>query len=164
MSLRPEYVYGSISLIPIEKLLASGIKGLILDIDNTLTTHDNPKPSKGVQQWLNDAADCGIKMIVLSNNNAERVERFAEILKLPFVADGRKPLVGGYKKCADFMECKPRQVAIIGDQLFTDIWGGNRFGCMTIWVKPIEAEKMIFFKIKRFFEKKILKGCKANQL
>lgn len=69
-----------------------GVKGLILDIDNTLTTHDNPIPDAGVSAWLEQNRREGIAMIVLSNNKPERVEPFAKILGLDYISNGAKPL------------------------------------------------------------------------
>lgn len=160
MSFQPDYMYRRISDIPIDKLKAAGIRGLILDIDNTLTTHDNPQPSQGVRQWLDQAEEAGMKLIILSNNKPHRVKPFAEILKLPFAANGKKPLKEGYVRCARLMGCHPKETAIIGDQVFTDILGGKFFGCTTILVEPIQPEPMLFFKVKRKLEKLVLrKDC-----
>ena len=164
MSFKPHYIYARVSEIPVEKLQSKGIKGVILDVDNTLTTHDAPQPSPWVRNWLDQLEQAGIKTMILSNNNKGRVLPFAEILKLPFVAEGKKPLTIGYEKCAKLMGCAPNQLAMVGDQLFTDIWGGNRFGCMTILVEPIQEETMFFFKAKRFVEKIVLKDMPRRQL
>ncbi len=136
-----------------------GVKGLILDIDNTLTTHDNPIPDAGVAAWLEQNRKEGIKMIVLSNNKPERVEPFAKILGLDFIANGSKPLKKGYRRCAEALEIPCEQLCMIGDQLFTDILGGRRSGCKTVLVEPIQTEKMWFFRVKRRMEKAVMRCC-----
>lgn len=146
----------NITEISVDLLKEHGIKGLILDIDNTLTTHDNPVPSDGVAQWLETMREHGIRMIVLSNNDPLRVEPFAEILGLEYIADGKKPLLSGYRRCAQALGLSASELCMIGDQILTDIWGGNRFGCFTILVEPIQMESMLFFRIKRRIEKWIL--------
>lgn len=139
-----------------EQLYAMGIRGLILDIDNTLTTHDNPVPSDGVANWLEQVRAQGISMLVLSNNHAARVAPFAELLGLDFIPDGKKPLPRGFRRCAEALGLSKEQLCIIGDQIFTDILGANCYGCYSILVEPIQMETTAFFKFKRFLEKIIL--------
>ena len=83
-----------------------GIKGLILDVDNTLTTHDNPVPAEGIREWLDSMRDEGIKLIIVSNNHPERVRPFADPLGLDFVSDSGKPLRKGYKAAMKKMGLK----------------------------------------------------------
>lgn len=136
-----------------------GVKGLILDIDNTLTTHDNPIPDVGVSAWLEQNRREGIAMIVLSNNKPERVEPFAKILGLDYISNGAKPLKKGYQRCAQALNIPCEQLCMVGDQLFTDILGGNCAGCKTVLVSPIQKEKMFFFRIKRALERFLFYIC-----
>lgn len=139
-----------------------GVQGLILDIDNTLTTHDNPVPDAGVAAWLEQNRREGIKMIVLSNNKPYRVKPFAEILGLDFIADGAKPLKKGYRQCARELGISCENLCIVGDQIFTDIWGGRRCGCKTVLVQPIKQETMLFFRLKRRLEGLVMRLCPAK--
>ena len=152
----PKQMVHRVTDISPEDLKAKGIKGLILDIDNTLTTHDNPIPSDGVSAWLDSVRASGILMLVLSNNHEPRVEPFAKILGLDFIAEGKKPLTGGFKRCAKALGMNRDELCIIGDQIFTDVLGGNLIGCHSILVEPIQPESTAFFKFKRFLEKIIL--------
>ncbi len=154
--LKPTYRFNRITDIPLEFFLGNGIKGLLLDVDNTLTTHDNPQPLEGAMEWLLLMRKSGIKMIIVSNNTAQRVEPFAKMLGLDYIAKGNKPLTSGIQRAANMLKLEKDDIAMIGDQLFTDIMGGNRWGCMTILVDLIEAEHTVFFKFKRFLERKIL--------
>ena len=94
-NLYPSAMADRVYRITPQLLKSWGVRGLILDIDNTLTTHDNPIPDEGVADWLAQNRKEGIQMIVLSNNKPHRVEPFAKILGLDYIADGAKPLKKG---------------------------------------------------------------------
>jgi len=136
-----------------------GVKGLILDIDNTLTTHNNPIPEPQVAQWLEGNRRAGIRMIVLSNNHPERVRPFAQALGLDFIADGAKPLKKGYQRCSQALGLPCEQLCMVGDQIFTDVLGGRRAGCRAVLVQPIQPEKMLFFRLKRALEAFAMRCC-----
>ena len=137
-------------------LAENGIKGLILDLDNTLTTHDNPVPAEGVLDWLDCMKKSGIRLMIVSNNHAPRVTPFAEMLGLPFVSEGAKPLTKGFKEAVKKMGLTKDDVAAVGDQIYTDVLGANMFRIKMLYVKPIEHEKTTFFKVKRKCEKPFL--------
>lgn len=156
MIFTPTKAYKSILSVTPEMLSEMGVTALILDVDNTMTTHNDPKPLDGMFEWLDDMRTHGIKMMIVSNNHAPRVTPFAEQLGLDFVAEGAKPLPVGYKRAAEKMNVPRSEICTIGDQLFTDILGAKLFGIKSILVKPIEPEKSFFFKIKRGLEKPFL--------
>jgi len=135
-----------------------GIKGLILDVDNTLTTHDNPVPAEGIREWLDTMRAAGIKLMIVSNNHPERVRPFADPLGLDFVSDSGKPLRRGYKAALKKMGLKASETAAVGDQLFTDVWGANISGVTMLYVEPIELEPKSkrFIRFKRVLEKPFL--------
>ena len=158
----PHKRYRRITDISIQSLIDANIRALILDVDNTLTTHDNPRPGEGVMEWLASAKDAGIAMMILSNNSAERIIPFAEMLKLPYESHARKPLTGGYRRACERMGVTAKQTAVIGDQLFTDILGGRLFGAHCILVDLIEPENTRFFKFKRACERHLLARYKGG--
>lgn len=135
-----------------EYLGESGIKGLILDLDNTLTTHDNPKPAEGVLDWLDTMKKNDIRLMIVSNNHSPRVKPFADMLGLDFVSEGAKPLTKGFKEAKSLMQLNKNELAAVGDQIFTDVLGANLFGIKMLYVVPIEHEKTTFFKVKRKLE------------
>lgn len=144
-----------------EILAKMGIKGLILDLDNTLTTHDNPVPGEGVLDWLDSMKQNNIRLMIVSNNHAPRVKPFAEMLGLDFVSEGKKPLTKGFSEAQKKMGLPKNEIAAVGDQIYTDVLGANLFGIRMLFVTPIEQEKTVFFKIKRklevpFLPKKII--------
>ncbi|WP_028518747.1 YqeG family HAD IIIA-type phosphatase [Ruminococcus flavefaciens] len=135
-----------------------GIKGLILDVDNTLTTHDNPVPAEGITEWLENMKKSGIKLIIVSNNHSDRVRPFADPLGLDFVSDSGKPLKRGYTAAMKKMGLTPDETAAVGDQLFTDVWGANFAKVKMLYVEPMELEPKSkrFIRFKRVLEKPFL--------
>ena len=135
-----------------------GIKGLILDIDNTLAVHDDPVPAEGIEEWADSMKSAGIKLIILSNNHSGRVRSFADRLGVDFVCDGGKPLKRGYTECMKKMGLSAAETAAVGDQLFTDVWGANHAGITMLFVEPIapEPKNKHFIRFKRVLEKPFL--------
>ncbi len=129
-----------------------GVRGLILDLDNTLTTHDNPVPADGVLDWIDLMNRSGVKLMIVSNNHAPRVKPFADMLGLPFVSEGRKPLTKGFREAMHRMGLTKKELAAVGDQIYTDVLGANLFRIKMLYVSPIEFEKTTFFKVKRKME------------
>ena len=143
--------------IPLSFFAERDIKAVILDVDNTLTSHNNPVPAEGVGQWLFQLKCCGLEVAILSNNSARRVAPFAKKLGLDYVSRACKPLTFGVTRALKKYGLSPNQVVLIGDQIFTDIMGGNLKGVCTILVEPYELERGCFFRLKRKLEKPVLR-------
>ena len=156
MFLKPTYYFDCATDISLEFLNKHKIKATLLDLDNTLTTHNNPVPPKSTLEWLDKMKSAGIKMMIVSNNSAKRVEPFAKELGLPFVSRGMKPLTKGFSEAIKKLEVKKSEVCAVGDQIFTDILGANLKGIRSIFVFPIEPESGFLFKVKRVLEKPFL--------
>lgn len=152
----PSMIFPRVYNITKETLDTHGIKALILDIDNTLTTHNNPVPDDAVLNWLAEMKKAGILLILLSNNKSSRVKPFAELLGTQYVANALKPLPKGFINVINKYSLKKEETAIAGDQIFTDILGGNLYGIKTILVEPMLAERGLFFRLKRRMEVKVL--------
>ncbi|MBQ9375467.1 MAG: YqeG family HAD IIIA-type phosphatase, partial [Ruminococcus sp.] len=128
----------------------------VLDLDNTLTTHNNPIPPQTSLDWLDIMREAGIKLMIVSNNSAERVEPFAKALGLDYVPRGKKPLTFGYRDAQKKMGIDKKNLAAVGDQIFTDILGSNLMGIRSLFVFPIEPETSLPFRCKRFVERAFL--------
>ena len=143
-----------------EALKKNFIKGIIIDIDNTLV----PWSEKFADQRVIDFADklikAGFKLCILSNGTKNRVAVFNKDLKLPAVHNAAKPSSAAFKKALKLMNTKPENTAVIGDQIFTDILGGNRLGLFTVLVVPISSNEFVWTKLVRQIEKLILKKYK----
>lgn len=153
---KPNYFYDKIWDIPVSFLLENDFKCLLLDVDNTLTTHDNPEPRIEALSWLDKVKKAGIIPVVVSNNTEPRVEPFAKKIGTEFVSHAKKPLAKGTKEAVKLTGIPKKQMLVIGDQIFTDILFGKWSGVKSVLVEPFELEKMPFFKVKRFLESVIL--------
>lgn len=147
--------FNTINDVSPEYLLEKGIKGIILDIDNTLIGHDVPIPDEKTLKHLRNFEAAGLKLCVVSNNTYERVSAFsAKIGVKYFVHDALKPRAYGYKLAAEEMNLPMANIAAIGDQVFTDVWGAKRAGCFAILTKPLhKGGEGFFIAFKRIFEK-----------
>ena len=152
----PNRVYNRITDIKSEDLAQDNVLGLLVDVDNTLSTHGGQIPLEGLREWLSYMKDNGIEIIILSNARKKRVMPFAQKLGLKFIYFSFKPTPFGFFRGMNALQYKRENVAIVGDQLFTDILGGNTFGVKTYLVRPILLEDKLSFKIKRKLENKIL--------
>ena len=160
MIFRPTYVFNDITGITPKFLKRKHIKGIVLDVDNTLTTHNNPVPPQSSLDWLASVKKAGIKLIIVSNNKPPRIEPFAKVLDLEYVANGRKPLTNGINEAVRRLSFEKCDIAAIGDQIFTDIMGANLAGIRSCFVFPIELETSLPFRFKRTMEKPLLPSKK----
>ncbi len=155
--LLPTHIYKDIYEITPDALVREGIAALILDIDNTLVTYDDPKPTESVSAWLFSMHDAGIQTAFVSNNHAPRVEGFCEGLGCYFHADAKKPSRKYLREAMAHMKTTTENTACIGDQLFTDVWAGKRAGMRAFLVPPIKDKRTLFFRTKRLLEKPFLR-------
>ena len=153
----PDIYVESVKLIDFTELESKGITAILFDIDNTLATYDDAIPDAETAVFLQSLIDKGFKLAVISNNSKQRVDTFIQGLDIYSVPNARKPLKKGFKKIVAHMSLGASEIAIVGDQILTDIFGGNRCGMCTILVSPLAAKENMFFKVKRFIEKLILK-------
>ena len=115
-----------------------GIRLLLADLDNTLVPYGVPLPDEKLKGWRDELAAHGVTLFILSNNRHEsRPRTFAQALDVPYIGHAGKPKTASSVKAMEQMGVAPEQTAIVGDQIFTDVLGGNRAGVATILVKPI---------------------------
>lgn len=157
MILYPDYLLMSALDLTDDFLESHDIKGIIFDIDNTLVGYYTPDPTSAVLDLLSHLRERGIKMAIASNNSGARVRRFAAELGLDAYHRSAKPLPFRLRRIIKDFGLPAKQVALVGDQIFTDIWGGNWAGVQTVLVEPVESlEKSLFFRIKRALERPII--------
>ncbi|ONI46566.1 hypothetical protein AN642_02935 [Epulopiscium sp. SCG-B10WGA-EpuloA2] len=153
----PNEYLESIFKINYENLRKKGIKGLIFDIDNTLVPYYIKEPTKEILKLFEDLIKKGFNIVLVSNNSKQRVVLFNQGLKFKTFHRAKKPRSINLKKAIEHMQLQNNQVALIGDQIFTDILGGNRTGIYTILVKPVSIRDEPITKIKRGVEKLVIK-------
>ena len=150
-----EYVK-SVFDIEFKKLYDSGIKAVIFDIDNTLVFQDEDS-TKETERLFSALHKLGLKTMILSNNNEERVRRFLRNIDSPYICKAYKPFRKGYLKALERLGVKKEEAVFVGDQLFTDILGANRCGIRSILVRYIEKSGSKP-QLRRKFEKAILRS------
>ncbi len=160
---RPKEYVSSIFDIDYNELWDKGIRGLLFDIDNTLATYDSPAPNQLAEELVKELREAGFSIWIISNGKKERVLSFAKRLSVPAIWKARKPFPTGIGRIRKQMKLKPSQIAIIGDQLFTDVCAGNMGRIYSILVKPISEEHDEWItKIKRNTEKRVLLKMNLN--
>jgi uncharacterized protein len=146
----------SIFQITPESLQQKGIKGIITDLDNTLVEWDRPNATPKLQDWFERMQKANIRITIVSNNNKERVQAFSDPLNIPFIFQARKPLVRAFHKAIRDMGLTKDETVVIGDQLLTDVLGGNRGGFHTILVVPVASTDGFWTRFNRMVERRIL--------
>ncbi len=158
----PDKYVDKVQEIDLQNLIKRNIKGLILDIDNTLVPAHAKEADDNVLRWLKKVKDTGINVIIVSNATKKRVVKFNEKLKLPIIYRALKPSKKAFLNAVKIMGVKASEAAVVGDQIFTDIVGGNRLNMYTILVKPFDKKEFFFVKLKRYPEKLILSRYKKS--
>ena len=153
MLLTPQYLFRDVTHIAPEFLRRRGIRALVLDVDNTLTLHDDPAVPGEVRDWLGRMQKEGILLMIASNNGRQRVEPFASALGLDYVAKAHKPLSKGLRQARSRWGISREEMAIVGDQLFTDRLAGALYGIPALVTKPLGPETKWYIRLKRVLEK-----------
>lgn len=163
MILYPKEYFNNVREISIDFLRKNKIKALILDVDNTLIDY-NKKLAEETIKWAENLKKEGIKLYILSNSNKkEKVKTVAEKLKIEYEYFGKKPLKMGFKKVQKKLQEKPEKIGVVGDQIFTDVIGGNRCKMFTILVEPIAEKDIWITLIKRPIENAIKNRYKKTK-
>lgn len=153
----PDEYVTSVEQIDLDKLWRTGFRLLLTDLDNTLVPWNDPDMPQHLSRWLAGAMERGFEVCIVSNNRGPRVESFARIANLEFVAGARKPRPDAFIEAMKRHQREPRETAMIGDQLLTDVQGGNRAGLHTILVLPIHANEWWGTKVVRQVERLVLR-------
>lgn len=155
MILYPNAHFKNVRKIELGFLKENNINALILDVDNTLIDYDKNLPNETID-WANNLKKNGVKLYILSNSNKkEKVRTVAEKLGIEYMYFAKKPLKLGFKKVQDILKEKSENIAVVGDQIFTDVVGGNRCKMFTILVEPIAEKDIWITMLKRPIENKI---------
>ena len=161
MLLTPNMQVRKITDITIEILKENNIKGMILDVDNTLIDLDRV-PLEGIKEWIDNMKNEGIKFCIASNSlKKDKIEKVAKMLDIPYVHFSAKPTKLGLKKAKQILGIEEsKNIAEVGDQLFTDVLGTNRMKMFSILTEPLCEEKVKINNLKRKLEKRVLRRKK----
>lgn len=159
--LKPDYLIFSPFTLMADMFVAKNIKGIIMDVDNTIISWRDKIVSDDVKQWFLELKNSGIEIVLLSNNTNTRIGPIAQQIDVPFVANAKKPSAYGVKKALEILKMEERSIVLIGDQLLTDISAGKKTAVQTMLVKPMTSD-MIPTYILRLFEKILLRSYKRK--
>ena len=163
MILYPKEHFKNVREITIEFLKQNKLNALILDVDNTLIDFDKNLDEETVK-WAENLKKEGIKLYILSNSNKkEKVKTVAEKLNVEYEYFGKKPLKTGFKKVQKKLQEKSENIGVVGDQIFTDVLGGNRCKMFTILVEPIAEKDIWITLLKRPIENAIKNRYKKTK-
>ena len=161
----PDEHYQDIYSVDFRRCYESGIRYLLIDLDNTLIPYDIDVPEPKLIRLFEDILSLGFEAVIVSNNKRSRIKPFATLINLPYVSSAKKPLKWGFKKALNHFKGKPKQeeILVLGDQLMTDVYGAKRMGFSAYLINPIKKRSEKWYtKINRFLEKNILKRMKKR--
>lgn len=160
--LYPQIYVKSLLEIPLDELKELKINTFILDLDNTITEWNRREVRQEVAEWFQNIKDQGFKACILSNNGEQRVLAVARSLGIPYLHRAQKPRRRAFFRALSLMESQAAETAVIGDQIFTDVLGGNRAGLYTILVVPLDKREFPGTKISRCLEYFVLRRLRRK--
>lgn len=160
----PDMYQKSIYSIDYKKLLSRGIKCLLFDLDNTIVPVKEKEPNEKIKELFDELKAMGFKLIIFSNSPKSRLKPFKEELKVDCSASSHKPKAKKFLQVLDIYGYGVSEVAIIGDEILTDVLGGNKIGITTILVNPIGKKDLRAAKFRRIYEKHIMKKLRNRDL
>lgn len=160
----PDIYQKSIYTLDYSKLLSRGIKLLLFDLDNTLVPAKSDELADKTKELIISLKQKGFKVIIFSNSPKKRVKKFGEILNVDYIHFACKPIQRKLKRVVNSSGFKLNEIAIIGDQILTDIVGGNKIGITTVLVNPSSNKDHVLSKIFRHIEIKKMKKLRDKNL
>jgi len=156
-SIAPREYVRSVYDVDLAALRERGVTGLVIDLDNTITRWDAPEPTDALATWFAAITRAGMRACILSNNFEARVRAFADSLGVPAIHRASKPKRRAFRRAMDEIGTSPGETAVIGDQLFTDVWGANRLGLYTVLVRPMSRREFAGTRLVRIVERLALR-------
>jgi len=161
--LRPRQTVGFLTDIDIDALMRQGIRGLLMDLDNTIVAWDSHDVEHKVQDWIAHAKASALSLCLVTNAKSTRVERAIRPLGIPYVAVARKPMLKGFRKAMTMLGTAPAETAMVGDQIFTDVLGANLLGVYSILIELPDPKEQWWMRGTRRLEKWVMKQHKPSR-
>lgn len=153
----PDEIVSSVTDIDPEALKKQGIQAVLLDLDNTLVPWQRLDMPDAVRRWVEAMKGAALRLCLVSNTRRRhRLEVLAKELGIAYVPKAFKPRRYGLRQALEQLKATPQQAVMIGDQIFTDVWGGNRMGMRTILVTPMARREFLGTKVSRLLERTLL--------
>ena len=160
---QPDQYYQDIFSIDLDQLKKEGIKGMLCDIDNTIVPWSEYSVLEEVIDWFAEVKRRGFKICLLSNGRDERVNYFSKKLSIPAVGLAIKPARKAFRLAQEKLGLEKEEIVVVGDQIFTDIFGGNRMGFKTILVDPLSKKEFFMTRIMRRLERLVFKRREKDE-
>ncbi len=141
--------------VSLDALAGQGVRGIVVDLDNTVCAYHRPELAPGVAEWVAAARARGFALVMVSNNFTERVSAVGAQLGIAVVPNALKPLPFAFLRALRLLGTPRRDTVVIGDQLFTDVLGAKLVGCRTILTKPLVETDFPLTRVLRFLERTI---------
>lgn len=149
LNLIPDRIVNSIYDLDLAALRGQGIRLLLVDLDNTIARYGQPEADVRLKDWYRETAEAGLTLFVLSNGRRPaRSKRFCESLNVPYLSHAGKPKRKSYDRVLRELGFRPDEAVMLGDQIFTDVWGGHNAGMRAILVRPIALDSI--FRVLRY--------------
>lgn len=163
-NLMPNEYLSSVYELDLDKLWQDGKRVILTDLDNTLVPWNAPAVPDPLKDLIEQARVHGFQVCIISNNKSRRVTDFAAQIGVPAVGSAKKPAAQAFVQALNSLGAAPGEAVMVGDQLFTDIQGGNRCGLYTVLVLPIHAREWWGTRIVRQVERVTLHVLKRRGL
>jgi len=161
-NLVPDYYFDTFEYASAEFLASIGVKGIVLDVDNTLEPYEHALPGEHVLAWFKSLSDAGISAVIVSNNNGDRINLFNSKIGIPVFFKAKKPFKKNVVKAMEIMGTDKSNTILMGDQIFTDVWAARNAGIRAILVPPINDKRDLLTRFKRLLEKPIIRKYKKR--
>ncbi len=137
VSLIPKIIVNSLTDLTPEFLQQQGITFLMLDFDNTIVPYTTNDPTAEMENWLRQMQQSSVGMCVVSNSKRGRVVEFCNKWGISCITHSKKPFQRGIRRCRELFKLDMTHTAMVGDQIYTDVLGGNTAGAVSVLVTPI---------------------------
>ena len=162
-SLLPKYIFHRLTDVTPEFLNATGVRLLMLDFDNTMLPYTSGEPTPELLAWIQRMKAAGILLCVVSNSKKEKSPNFCRTYGIGCVTRSRKPFQRGIRECLARYEVPASQAAMVGDQIFTDVLGGNCAGAASILITPLHLHNF-WLKLRNWIEQPIIYLAKNRRM
>ncbi len=163
VSFLPKRIYNSLTCISPDALYGQGIRLLMLDFDNTIIPYTTNDPTEEMRLWLEKAKTSKVQICVVSNSKNGRVVEFCEKYDIPYITQAKKPGTKGIKACMNRYGRKPKECALVGDQIYTDVLGANCASITSILIPAIHNHNF-WLKLRHVLEQPWIIASKKRRV
>lgn len=155
--LTPNLRLKSIYDLPIPWLKERRVRAILTDLDNTLVPWRDYRVAAELADWFRTLHGEGFRTVILTNARpSPTIKEMSEELQTELVVGARKPVQRFFRRALERVDASPAEACVIGDQVFTDVLGGNLMGCYTVLVERIGRREFFGTKIMRLLERRVL--------